>query len=142
MQEKKFDFSREFANLRRDVSSEKMLAPTVSVEQLERLCGEDAHLVELLQSTLEQCARYTEDVARFLQIEADGQESKESGEYHEIDAKRTLTHNATIDSINILARELSRCGRDGSWVKKLAGNRAAYTKFAIMLTFDRLQFEK
>ena len=142
MSERDPDFSHEFQDLRRDVSGEKILAPTVSVEQLERLCGEDEYLSELLQSTLNQCARYTEDVSRFLQIEANGQEAKESHEYHEIDAKRALTHNATIDSINILARELSRHGRDGSWVKRLAGNRAAYMKFALTLTFDYMKLQK
>ncbi len=142
MQEKPLDFSDEFEQLRGDLSSESLLAPTVSAEQLERLCSGDAHLTELLQSTFEQCARYTEDVARFLRVEAEGHEAKETGAYHEIDAKRTRTHNATIDSINILARELSRHGRDGSWVKKLAGNRAAYMHFALTLTFDRMQLQK
>ncbi len=142
MYEGKLDFSAEYDELQRNVDNKDLLKPTISVEQLEQLCSDDAELSELLSGTLEQCARYTEDVARFLQIEADGQKAKESGEYYEIDAKRKLTHDATIDSINILARELSRRGRDGSWVKKLAGNRAAYMKFALTLTFDRMQLQK
>lgn len=139
MRETQFDFSLEREQVRRDVGNEKLISPIISFGELEKLCGEDIDLTELLHAMAEQCAKYTEDVARFLQIEAKGHEAKESGEYHEIDAKRTRTHNATIDSINILARELSRRGRDGSWVKKLAGNRAAYMKFALTLTFDRLQ---
>jgi len=139
MREDSFDFSNEFRELRGSVSSEKMLAPAISVERLLQLCAGDEHLTELLHGTLEQCARYTEDVARFLQIEAEGEESKKSGEYYEIEAKRTRTHDATIDSINILARELSRRGRDGSFVERFAGNRTAYMKFAITLTFDSLQ---
>lgn len=142
MFKEQFDFRREHEKLRTDVSSEKLLAPVVSAEELEHLCRNDEHLEELLQSTFTQCARYTEDVARFLQVEAEGHAAKESGEYHEIDAKRTRTHNATIDSINILARELSRHGRDSSWVNKLAQNRTAYTKFALTLTFDRMQLQK
>ncbi|MEK7169890.1 MAG: hypothetical protein AAB767_01220 [Patescibacteria group bacterium] len=136
------DFSVEHSKLRGDVSNERILAPAVSALELERLCDGDEHLSKLLQSTFAQCARYTEDVARFLQIEAKGHEAKETGEYHEIDKKRALTHNATIDSINILARELSRYGRDGSWVKTLSGNRVAYMKFALTLTFDRMKPSK
>ena len=142
MHEKPLDFLPEYEQLRHDVSSESMLTPIISAGQLEEMCSGDAHLTELLQSTFEQCARYTEDVARFLQVEAKGHEAKESGEYHQIDAKRTRTHNATIDSINILARELSRHGRDGSWVKKLAANRVAYMKFALTLTFNRMQLQR
>ena len=139
MHEGQPDFSKDFDKLRGDVGDERMLVPEVSVKQLENLCNGNEHLVELLQGTLEQCARYTEDVTRFLQVEAMGKEAKESGEFYEIDTKRTRTHNATIDSINILARELSRCGRDGSWVKKFAGNRVAYMRFALRLTFNRMQ---
>lgn len=142
MFKEQLDFKNEHGKLRKNVSSEELLAPIVSADGLEYLCRGDEHLKELLESTFAQCARYTEDVARFLQVEAEGSAAKESGEYHEIDAKRTLTHNATIDSINILARELSRRGRDGSWVKKLAGNRTAYMKFALTLTFDRMQLQK
>lgn len=142
MHERQPDFSKDFEKLHGNVSSERMLAPAISAKQLESLCNGDEHLTELLQGMFEQCARYTEDVARFLQVEARGQEAKEDGELYEIDAKRTRTHNATIDSINILARELSRYGRDGSWVKKLAGNRVAYMKFALTLTFNRIQLQK
>lgn len=138
MHEGLFDLTEKREKLGRDVSNEKMLQPTISSKELEGLCEGNEDLQELLQSTFDQCARYTEDVARFLQLEAEGQAAKESGELYEIDKKRTLTHNATIDNINILARELSRQGRDGSWVKRLAGNRAAYTKFALTLTFNRL----
>jgi len=133
------DLTSEHKRLRGDVGNERLIAPAISTRELERLCEGDEHLRELLQATFVQCARYTEDVARFLQVEAKGRTAKESGEYHEIDEKRTRTHNATIDSINILARELTRHGRDGSWVTNLAGNRAAYMKFALTLTFDRMQ---
>lgn len=142
MLKEQFDFRREHQKLRDAVSSEKMLIPEVSARELEQLCSGDEHLLELLQSTLEQCARYTEDVARFLQVKNEGQAAKESGAYYEIDQKRRLTHEATIDSINVLARELSRYGRDGSWIKKLAGNRAAYMRFALRVTFDRMQLQK
>ncbi len=142
MHERQPDFSDDFEKLRGEVSTETMLVPEISANQLESLCNDDADLTELLQGMFEQCARYTEDVTRFLQVAATGQKAKESGELYEIDAKRTRTHNATIDSINILARELSRHGRDGSWVKRFAGNRTAYMRFALRLTFSRLQLQK
>lgn len=44
---------------------------------------------------------------------------------------------ATIDSINILSRNLAEKGKDNGWMRRIVpGGRIAYAKFAISLAAD------
>ena len=132
--------SPEFEQLKRDVGGNtEILNPIVSLEKLEELCKGDEILENLLADALDYSVRYTEDVARFKQVEAQGSKAKESGVYDEASKKRERTHNATIDALNILARNLTKRGRDGSWIDKLGGVRAAYMKLALLLGFACLE---
>jgi hypothetical protein len=40
-----------------------------------------------------------------------------------MDAARTRSHEALIDSVNILSREKTRCGEDNSWRRMLGEDR-------------------
>lgn len=123
--------------LERDVSSPELTKPLVSVEELERICEGNEDLQVLLQEMLDSCARYTETVCRFEEIALkDRSETIESGDMEEIDTLRRRTHNAMIDSVNILARNLTKQGKGAPWARALS-DRSKHAKFAITLTFAR-----
>ena len=120
-------------------ASERSRTPEIGVEQLEVLCQGDETLQELLAEMLDYCARYTETVCKFEQMNLNGQQTRENGELETADQYRTRIHEATIDSINILARNLTKKGKDGSWIKPIAAqSRAGYGRFALTTTFSRL----
>ncbi len=57
----------------------------------------------------------------------------------EIDGVRKNTHDATIDAINIVPRHLKKKKRGGDWITRMSGNRVAYGKFALLVTFERMK---
>lgn len=123
-------------------ASESLRTPEIGVEQLEVLCQGDETLQELLAEMLDYCARYTETVCKFEQVNLNGQTTKANGELESIDEYRTRIHQATIDSINILSRNLKQKGRDNDWIKPIAAQqRAGYGRFALTITFSRLAKE-
>lgn len=48
----------------------------------------------------------------------------------EMDARRTLAHNALIDSVNILARNMKQNGEPSDWYKYVQDNRIAIAELA------------
>jgi hypothetical protein len=135
-----FEFSpvatNELEKLNRGVS-EKIVNSYVTVEALERQCKGNKELEDLLQQTLEQCARYAESIFEFSQVVMRGTELRENGEFQAADLSRKRVHDSTIDSINIFARQLKKAGRDSSWIAKLSPmGRAAYTKFTLLVAYE------
>ncbi len=111
--------------------------PFVSLSVLTTQCGGNEVLEELLKEMVIMSLRYTETVCRFEQIVLRGQQSNENGERKEIEGIRSTVHDATIASINSLARNLKRSGVECGWITKLTtGGRPAHTKFAILIAFE------
>jgi len=52
----------------------------------------------------------------------------------EMEGRRTAAHNAFIDALNILTRNLIRVGGDVSWHKSISDDRKAIGDFAVFLT--------
>ena len=111
--------------------------PFISLQSLESLCHGNETLEFCLREVVLISLRYAETVCRFDQIVRRGQESNEDDSRKEIEALRTAVHDSTIDSINVLARNLKKVGMENNWVSKLTvGQRPAYAKFAILLAFE------
>lgn len=53
----------------------------------------------------------------------------------EIDARRTIAHNAFIDSLNILSRNMAGQGEDNNWRAMLGDDRKIIGDFACYITF-------
>jgi len=51
----------------------------------------------------------------------------------EIDPRRTMAHNAFIDSANILSRNMAKVGEDNSWREVLGDDRKRIGDFACYL---------
>ncbi len=119
-------------------SPERSRNSFLSLPDLEAECASDENLRMLFESMEQYCLRYTETVCRFEELAAKASEEglPFSGEERdEIEKLRTGVHDATIDSINALARQLKERGKDSSWVGKLL-NRTVYMKFAIQTAFE------
>ena len=110
--------------------------PFISLANLQEQCLGDDILQECLAEMVSYSCSYTETLCRFAQIVAKGQSSNEGEARAEIERVRSRTHDATIDAINILSRALKSAGRDNSWISKMAGNRASYGKFAMLIAFE------
>lgn len=114
---------------------ERLKNSFVSLSELEAECASDEDLRELFDNMVDYCLRYTETVCRFEEIALEGGSAFTGEERDEIERARTLVHDTTIDSINILARTLRKKGTDVSWNEKLL-NRADFMKFAILTAFE------
>lgn len=55
-------------------------------------------------------------------------------ERRELDGRRTAAHNALIDAVNILARNLRKERFDTSWRKEVGDDRKVIGDFAVFLT--------
>lgn len=110
--------------------------PYVSLVKLEETCKGNEILEERLQDFVLHALRYAETVCRFEQIVAKRTESTQDGSLAEIETIRTRTHDATISSIDILARSLKKSSKVTEWYAMLAGSRAAYGKFALLIAFE------
>ena len=112
-------------------------SPFISFESLESLCQGNETLEICLLEVRTYSLRYAETVCRFEQILAKGQISNENGERKEIETIRGSIHEATIASINSLARAMKVCGKDNSWIKLVSlSGRASYGKFAVLVAFE------
>ena len=111
--------------------------PFITLQSLETQCKGNEALEFCLRAMVISSLQYAETVCRFEQIIARGQQSNEDDERKEIESLRTAVHDATMDSINLLARSLKNVGKDNGWILDLkAGQRAAYAKFAILIAFE------
>ena len=117
--------------------------PVISEKELETLCSGNEQLEKLLESMIEYSLRYAEDVwSMHIFVNEGGFDSEDGAEkFAELDAARTILHNALIDSIAILSRNLNKEGKDNSWVQTLADgtslNRASCGSFALLLVYNR-----
>ncbi len=109
--------------------------PFVSLGELREACSGDETLSELLDEMLGYCLRYAETVCQFEQVVMAG------GDRAEIDAIRGTVHDATMDAINILSRNLQKRGKDNQWIAKIVNDRAKYGKMAILLAFEKILSE-
>jgi len=129
----KAESSDRLKKLNGNVSNPELVKTAVSFDWLKRECEGDPDLKEVFDDTMKYCARYTKDVC---DMEVNKPELIAKGELATADDARTRLHNATIDSINILARQMNFKGKDSRWVKDLT-DRTKYGKFAIVLTLTR-----
>lgn len=114
----------------------------VSLEELEKGVEGDVDLENLLDEVLDNCLRYTETVLKMRMILNNKDSDEFAQEIADSSGQRTRIHNATIESIDILARTMKSRGRDNSWIQKLrpipfSDNRSVYGRFAIAVTLYR-----
>jgi hypothetical protein len=114
--------------------------PKIAIElsELEKLCEGDMDLGGLLNEMTDYCERYTEIIARYQEANSKEETREVKEELAALDEERKITHDATMDSINILARALNGAGKNGRWVESLHGSRAAFGNFALRITYQRL----
>lgn len=111
------------------------ITPPVSAEYLLGLCEGDPELRELFDEMIEYFYRYTRDVCEQEMLIKKGM-SENLEEIKEMDIKRTKLHNAMIDSVKILAKNLLRKGKDSLWIVPIDKNgRVGYAQLALLTTF-------
>lgn len=125
--------------------------PAIDPEDLKALCEDDPVLMKCYEDMIVYCNRYAHDVFTMLYEQKVVEEMRKKGEdtqeaFEElkvIDQKRHLLHNAVMDAINLVSRELGKRGKDNSWLLSITGGkkwescRAEYMTFAL-LTYYRI----
>lgn len=110
--------------------------PFITLSELEELCNGNETLMYCFEGMILSSLRYAETVCRFEQIVRRGQTSNEDDTRKEIETLRSAVHDSTIASIDLLSRNLKKHQKNNDWIGKMAGNRAAYGKFAILIAFE------
>ena len=110
--------------------------PIISLQKLEFQCFGNEMLEELLEQMVVCSLRYTEAVLLYEIIAIDPESTKD-GTRIDQQKIRSSVHDATIDAVKILSRNLKKASIDNSWIAKLeAGGRPAYMLFAIQIAFE------
>lgn len=124
-------------------ASPEILNSTINAENIKKECEGNDMLKKIFNDMKEYFYRYTETVFEYNEILTSGLNDEElNKKFQEINKKRTIIHNATIDSVNILSRSLMKAGKDNQWIKEVGKSRATYGKFAIINTIRDLLKEK
>jgi hypothetical protein len=119
------------------------IAPVISPDKLKSLCEGDTLLESCLDKMNSYCVRYAQDVFNMMyeqmklaELREKGEDSKEMyDELKIIDLNRHNLHEAMIDSVNLMSRQLAKKGKDNEWMREVViEGRAGYARFA-MLTF-------
>ncbi len=112
------------------------LAPSpINLEYYRNLCETDEVAEELLIDMVRKCLEYAVNVSNMERYVREHKGERDE-DREEVDNKRTITHNATMDSINIFSRYIVRKLNESSIVTWDSGNRGAYGRFAILLTLN------
>ncbi len=116
---------------------EKLPKINMDIESYEKKCEEDEVFKELFEDVLNTSYRYTVDVANMEKFAREDKNNSEE-DFLEADQKRSATHNSMIAALNIMARyiETKELDLDLEWFNWQTENRAAYGKFAILLTLN------
>lgn len=122
------------------------LSPAIDPEDLRELCEDVPVLKTCYEQMITYCTRYAHDVFNMMYEQSLLSDLREKGEdteemYEElkvIDSNRHNLHEAMMDSVNLLSRQLAKHDKDNEWMREvIAGGRASYATFA-MLTFYRM----
>ncbi len=121
--------------------------PPVDINYVNKQCEANEQLEKLYSEVLDYFYKYTEIVCKYqryqLRMDAKGgaERADIENEGKTLDEERHVTHNAMIDSVNILARAQQQSERDGAWIQKLT-SRVQYALLAMTTVFKILLQEK
>ncbi len=116
---------------------EKLPKIDIDIEQCEKLCEIDPDFKELFEDVLNSSYKYTVDVANMEKFSREDKNTSEE-DFMEADKKRSVTHDAMISTLNIMIRYVNtkNLDLDLKWFNWQKENRAAYGRFAILLTLN------
>jgi hypothetical protein len=116
---------------------EKLPKINIDIESYEEICEKDPIFKELFGDVLNTSYRYTVDVANMEKFAREDKNTSDD-DFVESDQKRGVTHDSMISAVNILIRyiEKNNIDIDTKWFNWNKENRAAYGKFAILLTLN------
>ncbi len=125
---------QEAEHIGRHLSGERYGVPTLA--QLENICGSDETLSASLKDVVRYGVRYIISTVKYLSIDL---KDTPRDEVAAVDGGKKHAHDAAIDAINILARNLKKQGCSVDWINGLrAGGRPAYARFALVIGFDAM----
>ncbi len=113
----------------------------ITLQELEVACANEDLLQELLEEMKVSCVKYLKILCEFRIQTSNGPKAIHDGEMNAIARTRGITHDTTIESIQILSRTMKKHGRDGDWIKPLLNNRAAYGRFALLIGLEWIEHE-
>ena len=117
----------------------EFIKPQVDWTEVENSCRDNEVLSELYEEMLNYFYRYTETVCQYDEIlSQDLSDADVNARFQTLEEERTTIHNTTMDSVNILARNMGRLGQNNSWLQKVGESRADYGKLALTTIFSRL----
>jgi len=123
-------------------SSETTLAnfPEHVLVDLELVAESNEDLQEPIEEMIVWCKRYTLTVIEFEKLATDPDAIER---FQELGESRGKTHDATMDAINLVVREMNKSYEDTEWATEynlhdVKNNRVHYAKFAILLTLKKL----
>lgn len=120
------------------VGATEQISLAVDSDWLEREVAGDEILKKLWENVQIYAYDYTQVVCEYLEDELKGQDRENLEDRKLIDEARHYKHNAFIDSLNILARNMKARGKDGTWVEKFQDNRIKKGFWAIGFTHNKI----
>jgi len=119
----------------------------IDLRKIEEQIGSDTALRGLLENTRGSFFEYVEillTLEEFLSKNPTFEDREVAEENARIDEWRKRAHDAMIDNVAILARNLKKQNIDASWIEKVGPttNRAGYARLALATAFNELREQK
>lgn len=112
----------------------------IDIHELEKMCQGNETLETLFAEMLKQFFYYTETICEWHEIsekwikhEINADEYRES--ISDVETRRTRSHDAANSTVNALARNLGKAGKDNSWIEKISTSRNSYSRFALLTAY-------
>jgi hypothetical protein len=125
-----------------NIFRDKLPKLEIDIDKYEELAEQDPVFEELFEDVLSTSYQYTIDVST---MEKHAREDKETSQedFVESDKKRSVTHDSMILAVNVMLRYINKneLDIDTKWFAWNTNNRAAYGKFAILLTLNLFKEE-
>ena len=119
-------------------ASPSLRRPYITLWELEKECS-TPDLKEVLEYVTDQCIRYALSVGAYIKVLMSGF-GIGSEDLNDAEDARKRIHDATIDAINALSRQLKKAGKNNAWIFNLTTQgRPAYGKFATLIAFEAIE---
>jgi hypothetical protein len=110
----------------------------VNPDDIEKQLDGDEVLRKLWEEVKELSMEYFIDVCRFVQENERVKQGGSPDDLKESSETRRYKHDAFIEQLNILARNMNERGKDGNWLSKFNDDRLLKGTWALQYTLKRI----
>lgn len=130
------------SNARKTIGDPEKLNPLIEFGAIREMCEGNAVLEKLFSDMENYSEKYVETLAKYQELINQDVDRDIKTELAKLDQDSRIVHDAAIDSVNILSRNMEKFGKNGSWIEKFNKSRALFGRFMVINIYKELASEE